>query len=152
MRSPRDSGLGGRHREWVNRLPPLLRADGTDFDKTAVVLYAYRHTYAQRHADAGVPADVSYLPDLQAYIDDLLRNRERLTAVTEADAWAKDEAMPSDEEITRVGQLIRRVKTDLDRLSTEDGDQVDQAITVASGKRGRQHAADPGLNVIVSGP
>ena len=72
--------------------------------------------------------------------------------MTEADAWAKDEAMPSDEEITRVGQLIRRVKTDLDRLSTEDGDQVDQAITVASGKRGRQHAADPGLNVIVSGP
>ena len=33
-------------------------ADGTEFDKTRIVPYAYRHTYAQRHADAGVPVDV----------------------------------------------------------------------------------------------
>ncbi|MGO9079719.1 MAG: hypothetical protein ACLQDY_11845 [Streptosporangiaceae bacterium] len=50
--------FGARHREWVDGLPPLLRADGTEFDKTRVVPYAYRHTYAQRHADAGVPVDV----------------------------------------------------------------------------------------------
>ncbi len=50
--------FGARHREWADGLPPLLRADGTEFDKTRVVPYAYRHTYAQRHADAGVPVDV----------------------------------------------------------------------------------------------
>ena len=32
--------------------------------------------------------DVSYLPDLTAYLDDLLRARERLAAVTGIDAWA----------------------------------------------------------------
>ncbi|MGW0916764.1 tyrosine-type recombinase/integrase [Streptomyces sp. NPDC002784] len=229
-----DGGLTGRHREWVNSLPPLLLADGTEFDKSAVVPYAYRHTYAQRHADAGVPADVlrdlmdhqsmdvtkgyyrvgeqrrrsavdkvaamqfdrhgnrawrqakalldtehtrraigevavpfgtcnepsnvqaggdhcpirfrcvgcdhfrtdiSYLPELQAYLDDLLRSRERLAAMTEADAWAKAEAMPSDEEITRVRRLIRRVKEDLDGLSAEDRDQVDKAIAVVRKNR-----------------
>ena len=40
------------------RMPPLLRPDGTEFDKARVIPYAYRHTYAQRHADAGVPVDV----------------------------------------------------------------------------------------------
>jgi integrase len=177
-----DASMSERHRIWVNSLPPLVLADGTEFDKAQVVPYAYRHTYAQRHADAGVPVDVlrelmdhrlldttkryyrigearrrqavdrvaslqfdrhgnriwrtakalldaeharravgevvvpfgvcgepsnvkagghacpfrfrcagcdhfrtdvSYLPDLQAYLDDLLRNRERLLAATE---------------------------------------------------------------------
>lgn len=41
------------HRGWVDGLPPPLLADGTEFDKAAVVLYAYRHSYAQRHADVG---------------------------------------------------------------------------------------------------
>jgi hypothetical protein len=51
-------GLVGRHRVWVDSLPPLLLADGTEFPRAKVTLYAYRHTYAQRHADAGVPPDV----------------------------------------------------------------------------------------------
>lgn len=46
------------HRSRVTRMPVLRTADGTEFDKTRIVLYAYRHTYAQRHADAGVPIDV----------------------------------------------------------------------------------------------
>jgi hypothetical protein len=50
--------FGARHREWIGGVPPLLRADSTEFDKARVVPYAYRHTYAQRHADAGVPVDV----------------------------------------------------------------------------------------------
>ncbi|WP_298345915.1 site-specific integrase [Ferrimicrobium sp.] len=50
--------LGFAHREWVSRLPVLRRNDGTEFDQRRVVLYAYRHSYAQRHADAGVPIDV----------------------------------------------------------------------------------------------
>jgi integrase len=52
------AGLGNAHREWIDAMPPLLLADGTEFDKTRAVPYAYRHTYAQRHADAGVPIDV----------------------------------------------------------------------------------------------
>ena len=39
-------------------MPALLTVDGTEYDKTRIVLYAYRHTYAQRHADAGVGIDV----------------------------------------------------------------------------------------------
>ena len=46
------------HREWIGRLPPLHTTDGAEFDKGRVVLYAYLHSYAQRHADAGVPIDV----------------------------------------------------------------------------------------------
>ena len=49
--------LANAHRAWVNTLT-LLLPDGSDYAKERVVLYAYRHTYAQRHADAGVPIDV----------------------------------------------------------------------------------------------
>ncbi len=50
--------LAELHREWVKTIPPLLRADGTEFPKSQITLYAYRHSYAQRHADAGTPVDV----------------------------------------------------------------------------------------------
>jgi hypothetical protein len=50
--------FGFHHRTWVNRMPTLTTSDGIEYDKAFVVLYAYRHTYAQRHADAGVPIDV----------------------------------------------------------------------------------------------
>src|SRR4249920_1913336 len=50
--------LAFAHRAWITRLPVLHTADGTEFDKRKIVLYAYRHTYAQRHADAGVGIDV----------------------------------------------------------------------------------------------
>ncbi len=52
------SALSAAHREWISSLPPLLTADGAGYDKDRVIPYAYRHTYAQRHADAGVPIDV----------------------------------------------------------------------------------------------
>src|SRR6266702_1221529 len=52
------SWLENRHREWANSLGPLRTRDGTPFDPARIVPYAYRHTYAQRHADAGVPIDV----------------------------------------------------------------------------------------------
>ena len=44
--------------EWADRLGPLRTRDGAEFSATRIVPYAYRHTYAQRHADAGVPIDV----------------------------------------------------------------------------------------------
>lgn len=223
------------HREWIGRLPPLHTADGAEFDKGRVVLYAYRHSYAQRHADAGVPidvlrelmdhrkldttrgyyrvgesrrreavdrvaalafdrhgnriwrqaqalldseharralgevavpfgvctepsnvragggacpfrfrcagcdhfrTDVSYLPDLQAYLDDLLRNRERLLACSELDEWARAEAMPSEEEIGRIRALISRVKAGIDGLTADERAGVEEAVEVV-----RRHRA-----------
>jgi hypothetical protein len=50
--------LGFAHRDWVTRLPALTTSDGTEFDKRRVILYAYRHSYAQRHADSGLPVNV----------------------------------------------------------------------------------------------
>jgi integrase len=221
--------LAFAHRTWVDRMPVLRTGDGVEYDKAKVVLYAYRHSYAQRHADAGVPVevlrelmshrklettsgyyrvgetrrreavdrvtamqfdrhgnriwrqaqalldseyarravgevavpfgvcaepsnvkagggacpfrfrcagcdhfrtDVSYLPDLHAYLDDLLRTRERLLATTDLDDWARVEAMPSEEEIRRIRRLIDQIRNGLDELEPEQQQQLQQAVTV----------------------
>ncbi|HEY6791153.1 MAG TPA: tyrosine-type recombinase/integrase [Trebonia sp.] len=229
------SGLSAAHREWVSSLPPLLLEDGTEYDKDRVIPYAYRHSYAQRHADAGVPidvlaelmdhrslnitrryyrvgeerrrdavdkvtamqfdrhgnrvwrdarallddeharyavgsvavpygtctepsnvaaggtdcplrfrcagcdhyrTDVSYLPDLTAYLDDLLRTRERLAAAGGADDWARAAAAPPDQEIRKVRELIRRVKGDIAGLEPGERARIDDAVAVV-----RRHRA-----------
>ena len=79
-------------------------------------------------ASAEIRPDASYLPDLQAYLDDLLRNRERLLAATDVEEWARAEAMPSEEEIRRIRRLISRIKADLGELPAEDRAQVEQAV------------------------
>ncbi|MDP7733062.1 tyrosine-type recombinase/integrase [Mycobacterium sp. TY813] len=221
--------LAFAHRLWVDRMPVLRTVDGVEYDKAKVVLYAYRHSYAQRHADAGVPVevlrelmshrklettsgyyrvgedrrrqavdrvtamqfdrhgnriwrqaqalldseharravgevavpfgvcaepsnvkagggacpfrfrcvgcdhfrtDVSYLPDLHAYLDDLLRTRERLLATTDLDDWARAEAMPSEEEIRHIRRLINQIRNGLDQLKPEQRQQLQQAVTV----------------------
>ncbi|MEU6960969.1 tyrosine-type recombinase/integrase [Streptomyces chrestomyceticus] len=81
-------------------------------------------------------SDVSYLPDLEGYLADLLRNRERIASMAAADEWAKVEAMPSQEEIARVRQLIRKVKEELDTLSSEDREQIQEAVRLV--RRTRQ--------------
>ena len=223
------SALAAVHREWVNALPPLLLADGTEYDKDRIIPYAYRHTYAQRHADAGVAIDVlaelldhrnlnvtrryyrvgeerrrdavdkvtamqfdrhgnriwrdaqarmdaeharyaigsvavpygtctepsnvqaggdacpvrfrcagcdhfrtdaSYLPDLTAYLDDLLRTRERLAAIDGVDEWARAAAIPAEEEITRIRRLINRVKGDIAGLPADERARINEAVTV----------------------
>lgn len=234
------SSLDKAHREWVDSLPVLRTGDGREFDKARVIPYAYRHTYAQRHADAGVAPDVlrelmdhtvldttrlyyrvgekrrraavdrlaslhfdrhgnriwasaqalldseyarravgeiavpfgtcrepsnvaaaghacpfrfrcvgcdhfrtdaSYLPDLTAYLDDLLRTRERLAAALATapgqdttdggiDTWAAADAMPSQEEITRLRALIGRVTVGLDDLTTAERAEIDEAVAV----------------------
>ena len=59
-----DQPLGRHHigralRKWFDALPtPPRRADGTSYDLSTITPYSYRHTYAQRHADAGVALDV----------------------------------------------------------------------------------------------
>jgi integrase len=219
--------LAFHQRTWVDRMPVLTTSDGVEFDKRRIVLYAYRHSYAQRHADAGVPidvlrelmdhrkldttkgyysvgdnrrreavdrvadpqfdrhgkrvwrqaqalldsaqarraigetavpfgvctepsnvqagghacpyrfrcagcdhfrTDVSYLPDLNAYLDDLLRNRERLLAASDIDDWARAEATPSDEEVSRIRRLIGRISADLDELTPKERTQIEHAV------------------------
>jgi hypothetical protein len=80
--------------------------------------------------------DVSYLPDLQVYLDDLLRNRERLLAASDIDEWARAEATPSEEEIRRIRALIAQITTGLDELTPADREQIEQAVTVV-----RRHRA-----------
>ena len=74
--------------------------------------------------------DVSYLPDLHAYLDDLLRNRERLLAASGIDEWARSEAMPSEEEISRIRRLIARVTIGLDELTVDERERVEQAVAL----------------------
>jgi integrase len=227
--------LEDRHRDWIDSLGPLRTRDRTLFDPARMVLYAYRHTYAQRHADAGVPidvlaqlldhkhlnqtrgyyrvgedrrraavdkvtalsfdrhgnrtwrdaralldseharyaigqvavpygtctepsnvaaggracpvrfrcagcdhfrTDVSYLPDLTAHLDDLLRSREKLAAMTGVDQWARAAAAPPAEEITRIRRLISRIQGDIAQLSDSERTVIDDAVTAI-----RQHRA-----------
>lgn len=80
--------------------------------------------------------DASYLPDLEAYVADLLRNRERIRAAAiDADEWARAEATPSDEEIERVRRLIRRISSELDDLTDAERAEIDHAVAVV--RRGR---------------
>jgi hypothetical protein len=79
---------------------------------------------------------VSYLPDLTAYLDDLLRTRERLAAATGIDTWARDQAAPADQEITIIRQLISRIKGDIAGLSPADRARIDEAVAVV-----RKHRA-----------
>lgn len=239
-----DSVVASHHRTWVDSLPALRLEDGREFDKTAVFLYAYRHSFAQRHADAGTPVDVlkdlmghrsmsttqlyysvtakrvraavdtlaafqfdrggdrvwgqarallesehqrlavgqvavpfgvcsepsnvkagggacpfrfrclgcghfrsdpSYLPELRDYLDTLLQTRERVRAAQDLDEWAKAEAMPSDEEITRLRQLIRRAEHDLDQLGEADRRQITQAVEVVRATRRTVHLGIPAI-------
>jgi hypothetical protein len=85
--------------------------------------------------------DASYLPDLNAYLGDLLRTRERRTAALAAapgpdpadggiDRWAAADAMPSGEEISRLRALISRVTAGLDNLTTAERAEIDEAVAV----------------------
>lgn len=239
--------LDNRHREWVDALPMLRTREGAEFDKTKITPYAWRHSYAQRHADAGVPIDVlaelldhrdwgatrryyrigedrrraavdavtalsfdrhgnriwrdarsfldseharyaigevavpygacsepsnvqagggacpvrfrcvgcshfrttvAHLPDLQAYLDDLLHTRERLPATVDGvDEWARLDATPTQEEITRVRQLINRIKSDLADLDQTEQARIDDAVAVVRRHRAA-HAVPLGMPTV----
>jgi hypothetical protein len=74
--------------------------------------------------------DVSYLPDLEGYLADLLRTREKLLSFLDADEWARSAALPSDEEITRIRRLIARIKADVEDLSEAERTQIEEAVGV----------------------
>ena len=80
--------------------------------------------------------NIAFLPDLQAYLDDLLRTRERLAAAIDGvDDWARADATPTEEEITRIRRLITRIKGDV-----ADLDDTEQA---QHRRRGRDRAPSP---------
>jgi len=80
--------------------------------------------------------DVSCLPDLTAYLDDLLRTRERLAAASGADSWARAAAAPSAQEITKIRQLISQIKAGVEDLAPDERARIDQAVAVV-----RKHRA-----------
>jgi integrase len=238
----RDWLVSRDHRRWIAALGPLRLADGAEFNTAAVVPYAYRHSYAQRHADAGTPVDVlcqlmdhvsmtttqhyyrvtekrtraavdkltvyqfnghgqrvwrqaerlldhehqrlrvgqvavpygtctepsnvkagggacpfrfrchgcahfrtdpSYLPELRAYLDRLLADRERVHAAVELDDWARAEAMPSDAEIGRVRALIRKIEQAVDDLDEAEQHLVVEATRTLRATRRTVHLGMP---------
>lgn len=89
------SNLANAMRDWVAAIPVLL-SDELDehgnrlpFDRSLIFLYAFRHAYAQRYADAGVPVDVlkelmdhrSIVTTMSYYQVSLKRKREAITTM-----------------------------------------------------------------------
>ena len=71
------------------------------------------------------------------YLDDLLRTRERLAATIDGiDEWARADATPSTEEITRIRRLINRINGDIAGLDAVERAQIDDAVAVV-----RRHRA-----------
>jgi integrase len=240
-----EDNLIGRHRIWLSSMGPLPRADNTEYDKALITPYSYRHSYAQRHADAGIPidvlrelmdhtsmdttkryyrvgetrrrqavdkvtamqfdrhgnrvwrdaatlldseharyaigavavpygtcgepsnvkagggacpvrfrcagcdhfrTDVSHLPGLTGYLDDLLRTRERLAATVEGvDEWARADATPAEEEITRIRRLISKIKGDITQLTDAERAAVDDAVAVVRRHRSAHSPVSLGM-------
>jgi hypothetical protein len=92
-------------------------------------------------------SDLAYLPELRDYLDTLLRTRERVRSAPDLDEWAKAEALPSDEEITRLRQLVRRAEGDLDQLEEADRRQIIQAIKVVRATRRTVHLGMPSIQI-----
>jgi hypothetical protein len=81
--------------------------------------------------------DVFYLPDLTAYLDDLLRTRERLAAAIDGvDDWARADATSAQQEITRIRRLISQIEGGLDGLAGTERGAVDDAVAAV-----RRHRA-----------
>ena len=96
--------------------------------------------------------DVSYLPDLTGYLDDLLRTRERLAAAIDGvDEWARADATPAEEEIRRVRHLVNRIKGDITRLDASQRAQVDDAVTAVRRHRG-VHLGMPAVRTVLPSP
>lgn len=78
---------------------------------------------------------VDRLPELQAYLDELLASRETILAGDLLDEWAAEDAMPHAEEIDLVQQLCDRARDLLSELPGDERVQVEEAITVYRGLR-----------------
>jgi hypothetical protein len=45
-------------RSWLAALPALVGPGGERYDRATITPYSFRHSYAQRHADAGTPVEI----------------------------------------------------------------------------------------------
>jgi hypothetical protein len=96
--------------------------------------------------------DVSHLPDLAGYLDDLLRTRERLAATIDGvDEWARADATPAEEEIRRVRHLVNRIKGDIARLDASQRAQIDDAVTAVRRHRA-VHLGMPAVRTVLPSP
>jgi hypothetical protein len=229
--------LCDRIRTWLADLPRLVGPDGADFDRNEISPYSFRHTFAQRVADQGVPVDVladlmghlklsttqgyyrvtyqrkrqamdtlaalqlnsraekarptverllesehvrevvgqvavpfgicleptnvkargqscpfrhqcfgcthyrtdpSFLPELRSYLGRLLADNERLRAAApELEEWARHAAIPSQDEIAAVRNLIDRCEKLLSELAQDERPAVEDAIAFL--RQGRAH-------------
>lgn len=50
--------LEAHFRAWVDSLAELHGPGGESYDRSDVVIYSFRHSFAQRHADSGTPIEV----------------------------------------------------------------------------------------------
>lgn len=67
---------------------------------------------------------------VSTHLQQLLADRERLQAATDIEDWARTKLSPSDEEISKLRALIRRIEADLDDLTAEDQEQITKAVAV----------------------
>jgi len=92
--------------------------------------------------------NASYLPDLTAYLDDLLRTRERLAAaIGGIDDWARADATPAEEEISRIRRLISQIKAGIAELPDAERAAIDEAVTIVR----RHRSVSLGMPVIRTG-
>ncbi|HYR14144.1 MAG TPA: transposase, partial [Mycobacterium sp.] len=96
--------------------------------------------------------NVAFLPELQAYLDDLLRTRERLAATVDGiDDWARADATPTQEEITRVRRLITRIKGDITGIDEAERAGIDDAVAIVRRHRAT-HTVPLGMPVLTVTP
>ncbi len=116
---PMDPGdLSRITRRWVDALSTLLGGDGGPFDRSRVVPYALRHSYAQRHADHGTPVEVlrelmghSSMVTTQGYFrvrDERARHAVQALAPLQIDRHG-DRTMPVVEQLVESERLRRQV-------------------------------------------
>ena len=82
--------------------------------------------------------DPSYLPDLYAYLEQLLDARERLNAaVPQLRDWAREKAVPNDAEIKAVRNLIRSNEELLAELDPVERRKLEELFAALRGARGQ---------------
>ena len=136
------TGSGARPRRSATLSTPAMRSAGSRSRSAGA---ANRPTCkpaapAARSA-SGARAD---LPDLRAYLQQLLAEAERLRACTNADAWVIEQATPREEEIQAVRRLIRDVQAEMGGLDAAERAGIDEAVAAIR----RARAAIPARSVV----
>jgi len=105
------------------------------------------HSCPFRHRCTGreyFRTDPSYTPELQAYLAQLLADKERLAAAVPALAeWARRDAAPSDAEIDALRRLLRANDEVLAGLDEDDRTVVEAAIATIRKERAQLAATFP---------